>query len=40
MALVPEAVPRLREAGMEVLIEAGAGAAAMFADSAYAGLAP
>jgi NAD(P) transhydrogenase subunit alpha len=37
VALVPDAVTRLRHSGMEVLAEPGAGAAAMFADSAYAG---
>jgi len=40
VALVPDAVTRLRHSGMEVLAEPGAGAAAMFADSAYAGRAP
>lgn len=37
VALVPDAVTRLRSSGMSVLVEPGAGAAAMFADSAYAG---
>jgi H+-translocating NAD(P) transhydrogenase subunit alpha len=36
VALVPDVAARLRGAGMEVLIEAGAGAGAKFADSAYA----
>lgn len=35
MALVPEGVPRLTGAGLEVLVEQGAGAGAWFADSAY-----
>ena len=37
VALVPDAAARLRAAGMEVLIKAGAGTAARFPDSAYAG---
>jgi NAD(P) transhydrogenase subunit alpha len=37
VALVPEAVGRLKGAGIEVLVEAGAGDGAWFADSAYAG---
>jgi H+-translocating NAD(P) transhydrogenase subunit alpha len=37
VALVPDVAARLRGAGMEVLIEAGAGAAAKFSDGAYAG---
>jgi NAD(P) transhydrogenase subunit alpha len=36
VALVPDAVPRLRAAGVEVLVEAGAGEAAWFPDDAYA----
>ena len=36
VALVPDAAARLRGAGMEVLIEAGAGARAKFPDGAYA----
>src|SRR5689334_19335405 len=36
VALVPEAVPRLRAAGVEVLVESGAGQAAWFPDDAYA----
>jgi H+-translocating NAD(P) transhydrogenase subunit alpha len=36
VALVPEMIPRLRAAGVEVLVESGAGDAAWFADSAYA----
>ncbi len=36
VALVPEMVPRLREAGLEVLVQSGAGDGAWFADSAYA----
>jgi hypothetical protein len=36
VAMVPEVVARLRSAGVEVLVEAGAGAQAWFADSAYA----
>jgi H+-translocating NAD(P) transhydrogenase subunit alpha len=35
VALVPEAVPRLRQAGVEVLVESGAGDEAWFPDSAY-----
>ena len=34
VALVPDVAARLRAAGMEVLIEAGAGAAAKFPDGA------
>jgi H+-translocating NAD(P) transhydrogenase subunit alpha len=37
VALVPETVPRLTAAGLEVLVEQGAGDAAWFPDSAYAG---
>ncbi len=37
VALVPEMVARLRGAGLEVLVEAGAGDGAWIADSAYAG---
>ena len=36
VALVPDVAARLRAAGMDVVIEAGAGAAARFPDSAYA----
>jgi NAD(P) transhydrogenase subunit alpha len=36
VALVPDAAGRLREAGLELLVEAGAGAGAWLADSAYA----
>jgi NAD(P) transhydrogenase subunit alpha len=35
VALVPEAVPRLTQAGLEVLVEQGAGERAWFPDSAY-----
>jgi proton-translocating NAD(P)+ transhydrogenase subunit alpha len=35
VALVPEAVPRLTQAGLEVLVEQGAGDGAWFPDSAY-----
>lgn len=35
VALVPEAVPRLAKAGIEVLVAAGAGAAAWHPDAAY-----
>ncbi len=35
VALVPEAVGKLREAGMTVLVERGAGAAASFPDQSY-----
>jgi NAD(P) transhydrogenase subunit alpha len=35
VALVPETVPRLTQAGLEVLIEQGAGDGAWFPDSAY-----
>ncbi len=37
VALVPETVPKLVAAGVEVLVENGAGEAAWFPDSAYAG---
>jgi NAD(P) transhydrogenase subunit alpha len=37
VALVPETVPKLQGAGAEVLVETGAGEAAWFPDSAYAG---
>ena len=37
VALVPETVPKLMAAGAEVLVESGAGEAAWFPDSAYAG---
>src|SRR5499425_1767014 len=36
VALVPEMVARLRGAGLDVLVESGAGDGAWFADSAYA----
>ena len=36
VALVPEMIARLRGAGLEVLVESGAGDGAWFADSAYA----
>src|SRR5690349_17225270 len=36
VALVPDSVRRLTTAGFDVLMEAGAGAAAWFDDSAYA----
>jgi NAD(P) transhydrogenase subunit alpha len=36
VALVPETVPRLRSAGVDVLVETGAGTAAWFPDNAYA----
>lgn len=36
VALVPEVIGRLQGAGVDVLVEAGAGAGAWFADSAYA----
>jgi NAD(P) transhydrogenase subunit alpha len=36
VALIPELVPKLKQAGLEVVVQAGAGAAAGFADSAYA----
>src|SRR5580692_9305282 len=35
VALVPETVPRLVQAGLEVLVEAGAGDGAWFPDGAY-----
>src|ERR1700722_3236401 len=35
VALVPETVPRLTAAGLEVLVEQGAGDAAWFPDGAY-----
>src|ERR1700753_3010525 len=37
VALVPETVPKLQGPGAEVLVETGAGEAAWFPDSAYAG---
>src|SRR6516165_2979871 len=37
VALVPEVVARLRGAGLDVLVQSGAGDRAWFADSAYAG---
>jgi NAD(P) transhydrogenase subunit alpha len=36
VALVPESIKRLVKAGHEVVVEAGAGAAALYADEAYA----
>lgn len=36
VALTPDAVPRLRNAGVEVLVESGAGAGAWFPDEDYA----
>lgn len=36
VALVPAAIPALRKAGLEVLVQAGAGSSAGFPDSAYA----
>ncbi len=36
VALVPELVPKLTKAGLDVLVEAGAGAAAGFPEAAYA----
>ncbi len=36
VALVPEMIARLRSAGLEVLVESGAGDGAWFADSTYA----
>ena len=36
VALVPEMIARLRAAGLEVLVESGAGDGAWLADSAYA----
>jgi NAD(P) transhydrogenase subunit alpha len=36
VALVPDAVARLRPAGIEVLVESGAGDGAWLTDSAYA----
>ncbi len=35
VALVPELVPKLKQAGLEVVVESGAGAAAGFLDSSY-----
>ena len=35
VALVPETVPKLTAAGLEVLVEQGAGNGAWFPDSAY-----
>ena len=36
VALVPEMVARLRGAGLDILVQSGAGDGAWFADSAYA----
>src|SRR5262249_31094777 len=36
VALTPDAVPRLRDAGVDVLVESGAGATAWFPDEDYA----
>ena len=36
VALVPDLVPKLAKAGLEVVVEPGAGEAAGFLDSAYA----
>src|SRR5256885_13613050 len=36
VALVPEALGRLKTAGLEILVEAGAGAGALIPDEAYA----
>ncbi len=36
VALVPEMIARLRGAGLDVLVQSGAGDGAWFADSAYA----
>ena len=36
VALIPDAVTRLQALGLEVLVEAGAGAGAWFPDAAYA----
>lgn len=36
VALVPELVPKLKQAGLEVVVQVGAGTAAGFPDSAYA----
>ncbi len=36
VALTPDAVPRLRDAGVEVMVESGAGASAWFPDEDYA----
>jgi len=35
VALVPELVPKLTKAGLEVLVQSGAGAAAGFSDRSY-----
>ena len=35
VALVPSVVPKLKKAGLEVLVEAGAGVAAGFQDEEY-----
>ena len=35
VALVPAAIPPLLKAGLEIAVEAGAGAAAGFSDDAY-----
>src|SRR5207253_5964374 len=36
VALTPELVPKLKNAGLEILVQAGAGEAAGFLDSTYA----
>jgi NAD(P) transhydrogenase subunit alpha len=36
VAIVPGVVPRLRQAGLDILIESSAGLAAGFSDEAYA----
>ena len=36
VALVPEMVGRLKDAGLDVLVESGAGEGAWFGDAAYA----
>ena len=38
VALVPELVPRLTKAGLEVVVQSGAGAAAGFLDPSYIGV--
>jgi NAD(P) transhydrogenase subunit alpha len=35
VALVPEALGKLQQAGLEILVEAGAGAGALIPDEAY-----
>ena len=40
VALVPEALGKLQQAGLEILVESGAGAGALIPDRAYRDAAP